>query len=191
VRLRRERGEKVGVYGNLEGVVVELTAYGFDPSTRFKRTHVASTLLFFEGLTIASVLRANNLSSNRISYNSTLFWTSFLAAVSITAVVGFIVAIGIELMRTRWNKAVTGKVTLDALKNSQLWFYGRNGGFARYKLFDRPMVTVEDDQRVVVAHYPGSFEVRTSSSNDFKLLVSVLQDKMNYGKLGRKVSSSS
>ena len=190
VRLRRERGEKVGVYGNLEGMVVDLTAYGFDPSTRIKPTHVASTLLFFEGLTTASVLRANNLSSNRITYDSILFWTSLLAAVLITAVVGLMVAIGIELMRTRWNKAVTGRVTVDALENSQLWFYGKNGAFACYKLFDRPMVTVEPDQRVVIARYPGSFEVRSSSSSDFQLLVSALQDKTNYGRLGRKVSAT-
>jgi hypothetical protein len=189
VRLRKQRAVKVGTCGNLGGVVVDLTARGFDPSTRIKPTHVASAMLLFEGLTITSVLRANNISSHRLPYDSTLFWTSLLAAISITAVIGSIVAVGIELMRTRWNKAVTGRVKLDTLENSQLWFYGGNGAFAFYKLFDRPMITVEGDQRLIVAHYPGSFEVRTSSSSDFHLLVSVLQSKMNYGLLGRKVSA--
>jgi len=118
-----------------------------------------------------------------------LFWSSLLGAMAITVVLGLVVGVGVEWIRSKWNKAVNGQVTLDDLENSLLWFYGGNGAFACLKLFDRPIVTVEDDERLIIAHYPGSFEVRTGSSNDFQRLVSILQDGANYGVLGRQVSS--
>jgi hypothetical protein len=189
VRLRNLRGGPVGAYGNLEGLVADLTPYGVEPSTRIRPKHVATWMLFFEGMTTSSVLRGNINSPNRLPINSTLFWMSLLDAMAITVVIGLFVGIGLEWMRSRWNKAVNGRVKLDALQNSLLWFYGGNGAFACLKLFDRPMITVEDNQRLIIAHYPGSFETRTSSSNDFQLLVSVLQDKANYSGLGRRASS--
>lgn len=189
VKLRIARGAAVRSYGNLQGLVADLTPYGVEPSTRIRPRHVAMWALFFEGMTITSLLRANVRSLNRLPIDSTIFWTSFLAAISITAAVGLVVGLGIEWKQSRWNKAVSGRVTFDALENSLLWFYSGNGTFACLKLFDRPMITVEDDQRLIIAHYPGSFEVKTGSSNDFQLLVSVLQDKVNYSRLGRPVSS--
>jgi hypothetical protein len=189
IRLRIWRGAPVGSYGNLGGLIADLTAYGVEPSTRIRPRHVATWMFFFEGMTITSILRANARSPSRVPINSTIFWTSFLAAISIAAVVGLVVGVGIEWKRSKWNKAVSGRVTLDALENSWLWFYGGNGAFACLKLFDRPMVTVENGERLIIAHYPGSFEVRTSSPNDFQRLVSILQDRANYGVFGRRVSS--
>ncbi len=187
--LRKRRTGPVGTYGNLGGLVVNLTPYGIETSTRIRPRHVATWMLFLQGMTISSVLRWNAYSSNRLPINSMLFWSSLLGAMAITVVLGLVVGVGVEWIRSKWNKAVNGQVTLDDLENSLLWFYGGNGAFACLKLFDRPIVTVEDDERLIIAHYPGSFEVRTGSSNDFQRLVSILQDGANYGVLGRQVSS--
>jgi hypothetical protein len=188
IKFRKRRNARAGEYGNLEGIVAELSPYGYTPEERsWKMVFFWAGLI--ELLAIQGIFRAESHPSSNIPITSPLFWMFFLEIVIVAGIIGLALGLVFTEVQRRWLKAVTGQVRLDALDKSHLFFYGNNGAFACYKLFNRPMVTEMNDGSLVVARWPASFYVRTSSVGDYQMTLSVLQDTTNYETDGRKVSN--